>query len=127
VHVSKLSIYLQPTSTSGQADLEGVIYSDAGGQPGSLIATSRQLVFANTQSAGWYDLPFSSTINLPAGRYWIGVITGGTGNAAGYRYQAVTSSRDLNTNTYTSGPSSTFGSFSTDSEQMSLYATYTSP
>jgi hypothetical protein len=123
--VGKLSIYLQPGSASGQANLEGVIYSDSGGQPASLLATTGPLAYSSTQSAGWYDLPFSSAVNLPAGRYWIGVITGGTANAAGFRYQAVAAARDYNVNTYTSGPTASFGTFSTDSEQMSLDATYT--
>jgi len=43
---------------------------------------------------------------------------------AGYRYDSVSGSRDYNTNTYTSGPTSTFGTVTTDSQQMSLYATY---
>ncbi|MDQ2761438.1 MAG: hypothetical protein M3Y17_13705, partial [Actinomycetota bacterium] len=61
-----------------------------------------------------------------AGRYWIGVITGASSNVAGFRYATVTASRDYNTNSYASGPSDPFGSHSTDGEQMSLYATYTS-
>ena len=124
--VSKLSIYLRPTSTSGQEQVEGLIYADSNGSPGSLLATSAPLTFSSTQSAGWYDLPFSSSVSLPAGSYWIGVITGGTGGVAGYRYTSVTGSRDYNTNSFASGPTNPFGSFSTDNEEMSLYATYTS-
>jgi hypothetical protein len=123
--VTKLRIYLAPTSTSGQAQLEGLIYADSGGSPGALLATSSELVFSNAQTAGWYDLPFSAAASLPPGRYWIGVITGGASGVAGFRYTSVSGSRDYNVNSYSSGPASTFGSFSTDSEQMSLYATYT--
>ncbi|MGN6169803.1 MAG: S8 family serine peptidase [Solirubrobacteraceae bacterium] len=126
--VSKLSIYLQnnSTSTSGQQEqVEGVIYADSNGSPGSLLASSTPLTFLSGQSKGWYNLPFSSAVALPAGRYWIGVITGGTGNVARYRYSTVTASRDYNVNSFASGPSNPFGSPSTDSQQMSLYATYT--
>jgi len=123
--VSKLSVYLGPGYASGTADIEGVIYADSGGSPGALIATSSQLVFPSTGAAGWYSLPFASSPRLAAGRYWIGVLTGGTTHAAGYRYATVTASRRYNTNTYASGPSSPFGSATSDSQQMSLYATYT--
>jgi len=124
--VSKLSVYLQPGYASGTADIEGVIYADSNGSPGALIATSSQLAFPSTGAAGWYDLRFASPPNLAAGRYWIGVLTGGATHAAGYRYANVNASRLYNSNLYTSGPSSPFGgSATTDSQQMSLYATYT--
>jgi hypothetical protein len=123
--VSKLSMYLAPTSTAGQQVLEGLIYADSSGSPGALLATSTQLTFKSTNTAGWYDLPFASPLTLSPGNYWIGVITGGSGGVAGFRFDALTSSRDLNSNAYTSGPSNPFGASSTDSEQTSLYATYT--
>jgi hypothetical protein len=122
--VSKLTMYLAPTSTSGQQQVEGVIYSDAAGVPGSLLATSNQLTFHSTDAAGWYDLVFPSPVALPAGTYWIGLISGATGNVTGFRYSNVTGARALNTNSYTSGPSNPFGTATIDSEQMSIYATY---
>jgi len=123
--VSKLSMYLAPTSTSGQQDIEGVIYADSNGSPGALLATSNQLVFSSTEAAGWYDMTLPASVSLAAGKYWIGVITGSTSGVAGFRYSSVSASRDYNSNAYSSGPTNPFGSVSTDSEQMSLYATYT--
>jgi subtilisin family serine protease len=123
--VSKLSIYLAPTSTAGQQLIEGVIYASSGGSPAGLIGTSQALTFSSTQSAGWYNLTFASPVNLAAGTYWLGVITGATSGVAGFRYDSVAGARDYNTNTYTSGPTNPFGSFSSDSVQTSLYATYT--
>jgi hypothetical protein len=123
--VSKLSLYLTPTGVSGHQVLEGLIYADSSGTPSSLLAVSAQLTFNSTEAAGWYDLTFPSPVKLAAGDYWIGVITGTTGGVAGFRYDSVTGSRDYNGNTYSSGPSNPFGSFKTDAEQMSLYATYT--
>jgi subtilisin family serine protease len=123
--VGKLSIYLAPTKNSGEQVMKGLIYADSSSKPAALIATSTQLTLKSTNTAGWYDLPFASPPTLAAGNYWIGVITGGTGGVAGFRYDKVTSSRDYNSNSYTSGPTNPFGSFSTDSEQASLYATYT--
>jgi subtilisin family serine protease/fibronectin type 3 domain-containing protein len=122
--VSKLSIYLAPTGTSGEQVIEGLIYADSSGTPGALLATSTQLTFKSTNTAGWYDLPFATPPALAAGNYWIGVLTGGTSHVAGFRYDSVTGSRDYNSNTYTSGPTNPFGAFTTDAEQTSLYATY---
>ncbi len=123
--VTKLSIYLAPTGTSGQQTLEGVIYGDSNGAPGTLLGVSKQLTFASTNGAGWYELAPASPLKLAAGNYWIGVITGSTSNVAGFRYDYLAGARYYDSNTYTSGSSNPFGSFSTDGEQTSLYATYT--
>jgi hypothetical protein len=123
--VSKLSVYLAPSGTSGQQLLEGVLYADSAGKPAGLLGTTAQVAFSSANAAGWYDLAFAAPINLAAGSYWIGVITGEAGKVAGFRYDSVASSRDYNANTYTSGPSNPFGAATVDSEQMSLFATYT--
>jgi hypothetical protein len=123
--VSKLSVYLQPTSVTGREVLEGVIYSDSNGAPARLVAVSNALTFTNTRTAGWYSLPFATPVSLQPGAHWIGIFSGGTNRVAGFRWNSVAGSRDLNANSYSSGPSSPFGSFSSDNEQMSLYATYT--
>jgi Abnormal spindle-like microcephaly-assoc'd, ASPM-SPD-2-Hydin len=122
--VTKLSIYLAPTGTSGQQLLKGLIYADSSSAPGALLAVSEQLTFTGTSVAGWYDLTFSSPVKLAAGNYWIGIITGASSHVAGFRYDSVAGARDYNANTYTSGPTNPFGVPTTDSEQTSLYATY---
>jgi hypothetical protein len=63
--------------------------------------------------------------NSRPANYWIGLLTGGTTNTIGYRYDKVTSSRDSNSNSSPTGPSNPFGAVSVDGEQMSLHATYT--
>jgi hypothetical protein len=124
--VSKLSIYLAPTATSGQQALRGIIYSDSGGSPGALVATSNELVFSSSDAAGWFDLTLPSPVSLSAGNYWIGMMSGSTPGVAGFRWDSVSGSRVYNSNTYTSGPSNPFGPIGgSDSEQMSIYATYT--
>jgi hypothetical protein len=122
--VAKLSIYLAP-SKAGQQLLKGIIYADSSGSPSALLATSNQLTFKSTNTAGWYDLTFATPPVLAAGDYWIGVITGITGNVTGFRYDKVAGSRDFNTNNFASGPSNPFGAVTKDPEQTSLYATYT--
>jgi hypothetical protein len=122
--VVKLSLYLEPRRRSGQQLLSGVIYADAGGAPGPWLGTSTQLAFKNANATGWYDLPFSAPVNLAAGSYWIGVITGTTSKVAGYRYDRAARSGDYNSNAFASGPSDPFGAAKRDSLEPSLYATY---
>jgi len=122
--VTKLSVYLEPTATTGQEVLKGLIYSDVGGKPEALLGASEQLAFKNTNAAGWYDLIFASPAKLAAGNYWIGVMSGPTASVAGFRWTSVANARAFNANTFASGPSNPFGAVTTDSEQMSLYAAY---
>ena len=123
--VKRLEIYLAPTSNSGQQVLRGVIYADASGRPQALLALSEQLTFQSSNQAGWYALPFTAPVTLAAGNYWIGVISGASSHVAGFRYASVSGSRFYNGNPYALGPSNPFGSATGDSEQMSLYASYT--
>lgn len=123
--VSQLSIYLEPTAVSGEQSIEGIIYSDSNGKPGTLVGVSGPSSFASTQSAGWYTLVFPSAVNLPAGDYWIGVITGDEDGVAGYRYDTGAGSKAWNQNEFDSRPSTLFGASSREDKQMSLYATYT--
>ena len=114
--VTKLSIYLAPGGASGKQVLEGVLYADSSGKPGALLGVSSPLTFMSTNAAGWYDLTFAAALNLPAGTYWMGVITGaGAEYAACFRYDSVSGSRQYNSNTYTSGPTNPFGATTTDS------------
>jgi hypothetical protein len=123
--VSKLTLYLQPTATSGSQLIAGVLYADSGGSPGALLAKTSELTFRSTQAAGWYDLTFASPVALSAGSYWIGMISGASSTVAGFRYTTVSGSRWYNTNTYPT-PSNPFGAATVDGEQMSEYATYSS-
>jgi subtilisin family serine protease len=122
--VSKLSVYLQPSGTSGQQSIEGVIYADTGSAPGALLGTTAPLTFKSSNAAGWYDLPFQSPPELRAGNYWIGIISGSTASVATLRYDTVSGALDYNSNTFTSGPSNPFGAATVSSQQLSLYATY---
>ncbi len=123
--VSKLTMYLAHTGTTGKQVLKGIIYADQSGAPGALLGVTKQLTFSSTNKAGWYNLTFASPVALQPGTYWIGVISGNTGGVAGFRWNSVSQARAYNTNTYSSGPSNPFGTATVDSEQMSIYATYT--
>src|SRR4029077_1128445 len=104
--------------------LKGLIYSDNGAKPETLLGTSEQLTFKSTTPAVLWTLPFASAVKLAAGNYWIGVISGPTASVAGFRWTSVANARAFNANTFASGPSNPFGAVTTDNEQMSLYATY---
>ncbi len=125
--VTKLSVYAVPgiDSPSPQA-VKAVIYSDSGGSPGALLATGTEVTYrGNLNGSGWFELPFASPVALSPGTYWLGFITGATTEGLGYVYDSVTNSRAYNANTYASGPTNPFGSPTKDSEQASVYATYT--
>jgi hypothetical protein len=123
--VAKLTLYLEPTGKPGQQVMKGVIYADQGGSPTTLLGVTEQLTFQHTNTPGWYEMRFASPVKVAAGSYWIGELTGSTANVAGFRYDSVPGSRDFNSNVYSAGPSNPFGTFNTDAEQTSLYATYT--
>jgi subtilisin family serine protease len=121
--LTKLTIYLQPSGQTGSQTIRGLVYADAGGHPGALLATGVEVTFSSSQAAGWYDLTFTTPLALSPGTYWIGAATGSSNGVIGFRWKTVGNSRYLNTDTYSDGPSSPFGSGSFDSEEMSLYAT----
>ncbi|HST14863.1 MAG TPA: S8 family peptidase [Gaiellaceae bacterium] len=125
--VSKLTVYLQPTGTSGSQTFKGVIYADNNGAPGALLGTTTEISFQSAQQAGWYDLVFQTPVNLVAGSYWIGLFSGATSYVAAFRYQTQSNSRVYNADSYGDGPANPFGTPNFDSELMSVYATYSSP
>src|SRR4029077_4680843 len=91
--VSRLSVYLEPTAYPGQQTIEGVIYADSGGRPGALLGSSGTLPFSSPQAAGWHELGLPRARELPAGNYWIGVMSGAISRVAGYRYENVAGAR----------------------------------
>jgi subtilisin family serine protease len=124
VSVSKLTIYLQRL-TSGQQVLEGVIYGDQSGSPGALIAVSNQVTFGTSAASGWYDLPFASPVSLSPGTYWIGLIDSTTTDVFGLRYDnSAPNSGAVTPAPYASGPPNPFNPSRLDTEQISIYATY---
>jgi hypothetical protein len=125
--VTKLSVYAIPgiNSPSPQA-LRAVIYGDSGGSPGALVASGPEVSYSGSiNGSGWFELPLSAPVALSPGTYWIGFLTGATTEGMGYRYDSAANSRAYNTNPFANGPTDPFGSATKDSEQASIYATYT--
>jgi subtilisin family serine protease len=127
--VTKLSLYAIPglNSPSPQA-LRGVIYADSGGSPGALVAVGTEVSYrGDVNGSGWFELPLDVPVRLSPGTYWLGFITGAATEGLGYAYDSVAGGRAYNANTLAGGPSNPFGSATKDSEQASIYATYTPP
>jgi subtilisin family serine protease len=123
--LTRLRVFLEPGSAgSGSASLRGLVYADDGGAPGALLGTTAPLSYPANDDRGWFDLNFSSPLALGAGRYWLGVQSGGTANVAGFRWASAAGSRRSNADAYADGAADPFGSAGTDGEQMSLYAVY---
>jgi hypothetical protein len=121
---TRIGIYLSPTPTSGTQVIRGVVYADFGGAPGMLLGTTNELAFQSSDPAGWYFLTFPTSLELPAGDYWIGEITGAQSGVTAIAYDSVPASGDYNANPYTAGPTDPFGPLSTDDLQTSAYLEY---
>jgi hypothetical protein len=119
-----LSIYLQPTSTSGKQSLRLMLYANSGGAPGRLLARTHAFAFASTDPAGWYRARLIRSVDLADGQYWIGVLTGGKANVAGWRYDD-TGTRDTRYRSFSQGPTDPFGATGQDTAVMSLFASLT--
>jgi hypothetical protein len=135
-YAQEINVYLQPTGLSGQQLLEGLIYADAGGMPGSLLATTDDLTYPSTASPGWYALKLprmrttdnpSGLLLLQPGAYWIGVIAGADPGVAGVAYEPVPADLTYNANAFTGGPSDPFGPLFTRDERLSMYMSYYAP
>ncbi len=119
-----VNVYLAPTGTPGQQEITGVVYSDAGGVPGTLLGRTGALTFTSTDRPDWYSVLFSTPLTLRAGSYWIGIITGAKSNVASFRYETIPGRGVYNANSYSAGPTDPFGPITTDSRQMALWSLY---
>jgi hypothetical protein len=123
--VTKLSLYAVPGEAwkaDKKQNIKAVIYADSSGKPSELLATGTQVAYEGT--TGWLDLPFATAVKLSAGTYWLGFIAGSETKVMAFKWKEVSKARAKNENLYTSGPSNPFGTYTTDNEQMSIYATY---
>jgi hypothetical protein len=100
------------------------LYGDSGGVPGARLAVSNTLSIAAGQVAGWVH--FSTPVtSLAAGTYWIVIHTGATTGVI-RDYGASGGSWYGNSDPFsTSGGSNPFGSGTSGSTTMSVYAVYT--
>jgi hypothetical protein len=62
---------------TGTESLVGVVYKDARGRPGRLVATTQRCVIRGTDTKDCGVMSFLPEVNIPAGKYWFGLLTGG--------------------------------------------------
>lgn len=127
--VSKLRIYLR--GTGGTQNVRPIIYDDASGVPGNLVAVGNEGTIAVNQVAGWVELLFPSSVAVSsASQYHLGHWQGPesvAGQSAEIAYNPGVTQR-ANDETYsTSGsPSATFGTFTPSDQNRSVYAVMSS-
>ena len=124
VSVDKLTGYVRGGTLS--SPLRAAIYADNGGEPGALVAVTKEVTVAAGAAPGWVTFAFSSPVSLASGKYWLGYWYG-TGDAQEY-YDKVDGSERFAPATYSSTgqPPSSLGGARSSSSGYSLYASWTS-
>ncbi len=122
--VGSEDVLLGPTGRAGTELVRGVVYGDTNGAPGPLLGATNIFPFARNDGAGMATLAFDPNLQLPAGDYWIGLITGGQADVAAISYDPQPGVLESDANPFLSGPSDPFGPISSGNELMSLYLDY---
>ena len=122
VTVSQLNGYMAGSSVASR--IRGVIYTNSGGQPGTLVAVTNEVSLAANRAAGWLVLPLPSPVQLAAGSYWLGYWYA-DGNSRLY-YLNVAGAERYKAAAYsaTANPPASFGTASTATSSYSLTASY---
>ena len=123
VRVHELSGYL--AGGAGVSHLRAVIYRDAKGRPGALVAVTRELAVAAGRPARWVNLTLPVAVILPAGSYWLGYWYA-DGMSLHY-YRSVTGAERFAASPYsaTGRPPDRFPGAVKSNSRYSLYAPYT--
>jgi hypothetical protein len=116
--VTKITAYIY--GPYGQGMAKCAIYSDSGGNPGLPIGGATRQVSVPA-SAAWVDFVYDVPVNLEAGYYWITLIDG---SGANWFYDGGGTSA-WNWVDYASEPVAPFGAHTDRTDQISIYATYT--
>ena len=121
--VTSLSAYLDGNGGSaGYQSVSMALYQDAGGVPGALVVQSSNQTIAAGMSAQWINFTTPET-QVSAGTYWIAILTGNT-QAVARDYGDGSTTWYANADTFTSGASNPFGSGSTGTTTLCVYASY---
>lgn len=123
VRVHQLSGYL--AGGAGVSHLRAVIYRDARGRPGALVAVTREAAVAADRPAGWTNLTLPVAVILPAGSYWLGYWYA-DGMSLHY-YRSVTGAERFAVRAYSAKhrPPRNFPPAVKSDSRYSLYAAYT--
>lgn len=114
--------------SSGTSATRAIIYSDAAGVPGNLLAVSADLTVSNTtEAANTFTFSGANAINIVAGTtYWIGVhfADPGLGNYTWSR-DATAGAAAKATDAFADGTTATWGTNSALAGPIDFYVTYT--
>jgi hypothetical protein len=89
-----------------------------------LLGTSDEITF-NAQTRGWVEFTFSTGVTLAAGTYWLGIHAGVTDNGSFFYYDTNQGAWAQNIDSYPDGASAGFGTPTTFTRQLAVFATYT--
>ena len=125
--ITQLSAYVDGLGPgTGNQVMRMLVYTDSAGVPGTKRVTSAEVTVRDGQAAGWVHFTVSPAVSLSAGTYWIVSHHGPNSNTIRrYRDTGTTGSTKYNTDSYSDGASSSFGTASNGSAIFSFYATYT--
>ncbi len=119
-----ISVYIGASSTAG-ANVKGLIYTDSGSAPASLVAASASA--AAPAGGGWVTMAFSGSPALVAGNYWIGLVADSF--QAYYGEDATGSAPDVvmanGTLSFSSPPATWPGTDASYGVGLDVYVTYT--
>jgi hypothetical protein len=105
--------------------IRGVIYSDSGGLPNTLLGQSDEVNRDSWNAREWLDLTFNPGVALTAGTYWLGIHAGSTDNGSFFYFDTLAGKWSYVADTYADGPSAGYGTGIVQTHNLAIYATYT--
>lgn len=122
--VQKLRAYVDGRgSGSGAQVARAVIYADALGEPGALLAVGDPVTIADGQQVSWVDFAFARPVALKPGAHWLGLHFGGAEATIRFRNTFGSGQSRVQTfDTYADGPSDPFGITYPYADPHSIYA-----
>jgi hypothetical protein len=121
--VTRLLIYLA-SPAGGSQRMRPVIYRDAAGTPGALVAVGPEQVVAPAASGEWVALPLATPVSLAPGTYWLGMLTGDTSKATVHFVGATPKAKVYIWDAYTNDAANPASAGTLDTGPISIYAEY---
>ncbi len=118
-------VMLLASPAGGSQRTRAVIYADAGGAPGALVAIGPEIAVTASPDGEWVPLPFASPVPLTPGTYWLGTITGTTSSATHHYIGTTPKSRAYGWDPYGDGATDPAGAMQSSPGPISIYAEYT--
>ena len=126
--VDALSVYLDGLGgpQSGTQLVSLAIYKDNNGVPGIKLGESATTPILAGAGVGWRDFIIRDDVPLPAGDYWLVILSGGTSGIV-RDYADGAANWYGNADTFSDEGASPFGSGSAGTGTLSIYAKYATP